>query len=132
MICTKSILSCEQPVSGALSCPSAVRVLAEYSHPFHAVTGFLFSGQSPKGIVDSQWLIVERMYYSARTGEVTVTGPCGSSAEFSLDVRAQPFKGSQRGIKTFNFADLLAQREALTLTLSMEMKTRPVNVLPPM
>jgi len=51
------------------------RVLAEYSHPFPAVTGFSFSGQSTKGGIDSEWLIFEGMYYSARTASAgRVTG----------------------------------------------------------
>jgi hypothetical protein len=53
---------------------------------------------------------------------VTVTVPEGSSAEFTLNIRTQPFAGAQGGTNTFNLTDLLAQREALAITLAMNVQ----------
>lgn len=43
------------------------------------VTGFSFSGQSPKGVIDSEWLIVEWMYFFGQDRIVClVSVPCGA------------------------------------------------------
>jgi hypothetical protein len=54
--------------------------------------------------------------------EVTVTIPEGSSADFTLNIRAQPFQGFQSGTQSFNLANLLAQRQALAMTLAMNVE----------
>ncbi|MFZ0545125.1 MAG: hypothetical protein WAM60_06790, partial [Candidatus Promineifilaceae bacterium] len=57
-----------------------------------------------------------------QSGDVTVTVPEGSSADFTLNIRAEPFQGAQSGTQTFNLTNLLARRDALALTLAINVQ----------
>ena len=56
-----------------------------------AITGFSLSAQSPKRLFDFEWLIVERMYYSARTP--TLADGCSGRNDPTTDVW-QPSRSS--------------------------------------
>lgn len=57
-----------------------------------------------------------------QSGDINITVPEGSTADFTLNIHTQPFQGAQTGTHSFNLADVLAQSDKQRITLAMEIR----------